>query len=237
MRPYAELRRQFVDVTITHCVRRRWSSCGWEGNRGPVPLCVGGAAAAGGARSRSVRGPHGVRALAGVRPERRRDDTDPAARHCALLARPRPPQRPRAHRRPAGEVHTDTPRYYACSNRPHCRSAGEVRVFTCSRTRTAMYFFGVAWILRPIKGVNFLPPPKKKLVGASIGLFKPNVQNILLSYYRNCYIDWNQIIHTTIETIKYFSRAVQICFQQIQHGGRPPYWNSPKIAISLFDQF
>ena len=161
MRPYAELRRQFVDVTITHCVRRRWSSCGWEGNRGPVPLCVGGAAAAGGARSRSVRGPHGVRALAGVRPERRRDDTDPSARHCALLARPRPPQRPRAHRRPAGEVHTDTPRYYACSNRPHCRSAREVRVFTCSRTRTAMYFFGVAWILRPIKGVNF-PPPKKK---------------------------------------------------------------------------
>ena len=139
MRPYAELRRQFVDVTITHCVRRRWSSCGWEGNRGPVPLCVGGAAAAGGARSRSVRGPHGVRALAGVRPERRRDDTDPAARHCALLARPRPPQRPRAHRRPAGEV----------------------RVFTCSRTRTAVYFFGVALILRPIKGVNFLPPKKK----------------------------------------------------------------------------
>ena len=176
---------------------------------------AGGAAAAGGARSRSVRGPHGVRALAGVRPERRRDDTDPAARHCALLARPRPPQRPRAHRRPAGEV----------------------RVFTCSRTRTALYFFGVALILRPIKGGQFPPPPKKKLVGASIGLFKPNAQNILLSYYRNCYIDWNQIMHTTIETIKYFSRAVQICFQQIQHGGRPAYWNSPKIAISLFDQF
>jgi len=51
-------------------------------------LSAGGAVTTRGAGSRTVRRPHGVCTIAGVRSERRRDDADPTARHRAVLAGP-----------------------------------------------------------------------------------------------------------------------------------------------------
>jgi len=75
-----------------------------------------------------------------------------------------------------------------------------------------------------------LPPPK------FLGVNK-RFQAIRAKYWKFHVIEPTASILTkcdvTIETTKWSSRVVQIGAQQIQNGGRPPFWKKPlKLHIS-----
>ena len=62
-----------------------------------------------------------------------------------------------------------------------------------TRPRERVCFLGVSLILRPIVGVKF---PQNLNFGGVNRLFGPKTGKILrVSYYRNCCIDFNQILH------------------------------------------
>ena len=60
-------------------------------------------------------------------------------------------------------------------------------------------------------------------------VFSSQTHTILkVSYCQNCCIDCNQILHSNRDHQVYL--VIQSCAQQIQDGGRPPFWKSIKSS-------
>ena len=85
-------------------------------------------------------------------------------------------------------------------------------------------FWGFRWHCFPFLWWN---TPKNPILGAWIGVFKPKKEK----YWKFHVIETNGSISTkfctTIETINNSSQVVPIGAQQIQDGGRPPFWKKP----------
>ena len=84
-------------------------------------------------------------------------------------------------------------------------------------------FWGFSWHCFPFWGWN---TPKTPILGAWIGVFKPNGQNIESFYVIETNASISTKFCTTIETNKNSSWVVPIGAQQIQDGGRPPFWKN-----------
>jgi len=92
-----------------------------------------------------------------------------------------------------------------------------------------MCLLGVSLILPPFWGWN---NPKPPVFGAWIGVFKPNAK-----YWKFHVIETTASILTkfgvTIKTTKWSSWVVPVGAQQIQDGGRPPFWKNRQITVYL----
>ena len=103
--PPAERRQhRAVDPALGHHVRQGEAALPRPGRPPGDPRDEHRPAADGRDRHRALRRAHEVRADARRRPPRRRDDAHPAARHLAVLARPRQPALRADDRRPAAGV-------------------------------------------------------------------------------------------------------------------------------------
>ena len=95
-------------------------------------------------------------------------------------------------------------------------------------------FWGSRCYLCPFKGST---APKTPILGAWIGVFKPNAQN-----HKTCILSrpvhrFQQFLHNDKDHQVLFV-AIQIPLQQIQNGGRPPFWkigNAPYLSNGLAD--
>ena len=95
-------------------------------------------------------------------------------------------------------------------------------------------FFGIFCMAPHLRGQK----PKKNILGAWIGVFKPNSRNRI-----TCIL--SKLLHwfltkfcTMIKTTKCRSWMVPTQASQIQDGGRPPSWKNRKIiSRSRFERF
>jgi len=94
-----------------------------------------------------------------------------------------------------------------------------------TRIRARMCLLGVLLILFLIWGWN---NPQNPNCGAWIGVFKPNGQKYWKFHVIETTVSILTKFGTTIETTKWSSSMVPVSAQQIQDGGRPPFWKKTR---------